>query len=101
MLHLVAATGDQTALQEALESVHGTPRSRVGKMQQLLRARTSYLSANQPGSLCPRADAYCHFTSQLGRYPDVIVHCTQASACGRMASLRAELSALPDLQHLL
>ena len=68
------AAGDPFAVQEALDKAHGTPAYYMVS-QVLLRAqsRAIYLPQNL-GHYALGASAYCHFTSPIRRYPDVIVH---------------------------
>lgn len=67
----------------------------------LLRAqrRAVYLPANE-GHYALGASAYCHFTSPIRRYPDVLVHrALKALLAGRIEGreMRAQASALPQL----
>ena len=67
----------------------------------LLRAqrRAVYLPANE-GHYALGAPAYCHFTSPIRRYPDVLVHrALKALLAGRIEGreMRAQASALPQL----
>ena len=67
-------SGDPFALQEVLEAVHGTGGEYLTNAL-LLRAqkRAIYLPHNE-GHYALGARAYCHFTSPIRRYPDVVVH---------------------------
>ncbi len=60
------------------------------------RCHVLYLPTNQ-GHFALGADAYCHFTSPIRRYPDVIVHRTLKRLLRGQTAPRAELSALPDI----
>ena len=66
--------GDPTALQEVLRAARGTS-GEVLANSLLLRAqkRALYLPHND-GHYALGARAYCHFTSPIRRYPDVLVH---------------------------
>lgn len=68
------ATGDSRAICGALEKSRGTGYARVVNAV-LLRAqkRAIYLPVNQ-GHYALGASAYCHFTSPIRRYPDILVH---------------------------
>ena len=68
------ATGDSHAISKALEKSRGTGYARVVNAV-LLRAqkRAIYLPVNQ-GHYALGASAYCHFTSPIRRYPDILVH---------------------------
>ena len=68
------ATGDSCAICGALEKSRGTGYARVVNAV-LLRAqkRAIYLPVNQ-GHYALGASAYCHFTSPIRRYPDILVH---------------------------
>ena len=67
----------------------------------LLRAqrRAIYLPVNE-GHYALGAAAYCHFTSPIRRYPDVLVHrALKALLAGRIEGreMRAQAAALPQL----
>lgn len=66
--------GNPHAVQEVLAAAHGTPGAYLANAL-LLRAqkRAIYLPHNE-GHYALGAKAYCHFTSPIRRYPDVLVH---------------------------
>lgn len=68
------AAGDSHAISKVLEKSRGTGYARVVNAV-LLRAqkRAIYLPVNQ-GHYALGASAYCHFTSPIRRYPDILVH---------------------------
>lgn len=92
--------GDPFALQRVLERARGTDGEQLASAL-LLRAqrRAVYLPVNE-GHYALGAPAYCHFTSPIRRYPDVLVHrALKALLDGRIEGreMRAQATALPQL----
>ncbi|MEA3544811.1 MAG: ribonuclease R, partial [Thermodesulfobacteriota bacterium] len=71
---LILDKNPQKALQKLLTDVVGRPEERLIN-QQLLRSlrRASYSPINS-GHFGLAAECYCHFTSPIRRYPDLVVH---------------------------
>lgn len=70
----LVCAGDPYAIQQVLHAVAGTPQEYLVSSL-LLRAQSKavYGPHNQ-GHYALGATAYCHFTSPIRRYPDVLVH---------------------------
>lgn len=92
--------GDPFALRDVLRRAHGTDGAYLASAL-LLRAqrRATYLPRNE-GHYALGASAYCHFTSPIRRYPDVLVHrALKALGSGKLGgpAMREQASALPAL----
>lgn len=92
--------GEPRALQEALGRASGTE-AEAATSALLLRAQRKavYLPHND-GHYALGAAAYCHFTSPIRRYPDVLVHrALKALLAGRAQGpeMRDQAAALPQL----
>lgn len=94
------ASGDPFAMRRALEGARGRDWAFVTNAL-LLRAqrRAVYLPSNI-GHFALGAQAYCHFTSPIRRYPDLLVHrALKALISGRLggAEMRAQAVLLPQV----
>ncbi len=92
--------GDPFALQRILDRARGTDGEQLASAL-LLRAqrRATYLPVNV-GHYALGASAYCHFTSPIRRYPDVLVHrALGALLDGRVdgREMREQAAVLPQL----
>ena len=92
--------GSPFAIRSVLERARGTSAAASANAL-LLRAqrRAVYLPSNE-GHYALGAPAYCHFTSPIRRYPDVLVHrALKALLRGEAegAAMRAQAAALPQL----
>lgn len=92
--------GDPFAIQRVLERAQGTDGGPLASAL-LLRAqrRAVYLPVNE-GHYALGAAAYCHFTSPIRRYPDILVHrALGALIDGRIdgREMREQERALPQL----
>ena len=93
-------SADPYVVQDVLKRSKGTPGEYLANALLLrAQARAIYLPHNQ-GHYALGASAYCHFTSPIRRYPDVIVHrALKAYLAGTLGGKqqRAVASVLPQL----
>ncbi|MDF2987309.1 MAG: ribonuclease [Eubacterium sp.] len=62
------------ALQDLLEKVKGTPQERIISTVMLRSLQKAKYSSESVGHFGLAAKYYCHFTSPIRRYPDLIIH---------------------------
>lgn len=61
-------------LQEILDAANDTPEEKVLQMIMLRTMQKAVYSSNNVGHFGLASERYCHFTSPIRRYPDLIVH---------------------------
>jgi ribonuclease R len=76
---------DPRELQKLLEEVEGTPEERLVNHVLLRSLKQARYSADNTGHFGLAADLYCHFTSPIRRYPDLVVHRVLKEVLGRGA----------------
>ncbi|MBN2063979.1 MAG: VacB/RNase II family 3'-5' exoribonuclease [Sedimentisphaerales bacterium] len=65
---------DRFGLQKLLESVQGKPESKIINIAVLRSMQKAEYRAAHIGHYALASDYYCHFTSPIRRYPDLVVH---------------------------
>ncbi len=61
-------------LQEILDAANGQPEENVLNMIMLRTMQKAVYSSNNIGHFGLASECYCHFTSPIRRYPDLVVH---------------------------
>ncbi len=92
--------GDAHALQAVLDQVRGAPEEVVVSAVMLRAMRRATYEPRNAGHFGLGASAYCHFTSPIRRYPDLVVHRSlKAQLAGEMrGELKRELAeAMPTI----
>jgi ribonuclease R len=64
----------QQALQQLLVDIADRPEARLVNQQLLRSLKQACYSPHNSGHFGLAADCYCHFTSPIRRYPDLVVH---------------------------
>ena len=64
----------QQALQRLLLDIHDKPEARLVNQQLLRSLKQACYAPKNSGHFGLAADFYCHFTSPIRRYPDLIIH---------------------------
>ena len=92
--------GDPHALQAVLDGVAGRPDELVVSAMMLRAMRKATYEPRNEGHFGLGAPAYCHFTSPIRRYPDLVVHRSlKAQLAGELKSLwrRELIDAMPTI----
>jgi ribonuclease R len=100
-LSLEKGSVDPCKLQELLAGLEGKPEERMINQVLLRCMKQAQYSPENVGHFGLAADLYCHFTSPIRRYPDLVVHrvLRQVLASGKMPEKRkAQLQeVLPEM----
>jgi ribonuclease R len=65
---------DRRALQDILDRVRGRPAERAVNLAVLKTLSRASYATTREGHFALASDHYCHFTSPIRRYPDLVVH---------------------------
>lgn len=77
------AVGEQHAMQKALAKAAGTQYAEIVNALLLRAQQRAVYRAHNQGHYALGAEAYCHFTSPIRRYPDLMVHRTLKDVLAR------------------
>lgn len=90
------ATGDPHVIQQILEASRGRAEGELVSSLLLRSMKRALYRPENVGHYGLASRAYCHFTSPIRRYPDLVVHrMLRACACGRPEKFDQEVAALP------
>lgn len=67
-------TPDAAAFRDVLESAAGSPHENIVEMAVLRSLKRAVYTAEEKGHFGIALEQYCHFTSPIRRYPDLLVH---------------------------
>lgn len=88
--------GNPQALQDVLERVKGHPLQELVNTLLLRAMKRAVYRADQDYHYGLALDTYCHFTSPIRRYPDLLVHrMLKEGFFGRSETFEAQKNALP------